>query len=222
MINTDPTKHRVWTQVIAKGKQFLSPIKHPPSYSYSQNLCHEAHNIYRCYHLKQFIKGSHKHSQKGFKTICILSWQFLYFKAWYISCCFLLALHGQIYNLPKRFRLHCWIPATINKIHTGISIFPFWRELIVNKLHEITWNLIYCVNRQLSRYKSCNLHYNLCSMIGHIRNGGVKYSYAHSPILKEIRPRIQPSFSSYKFPKIHLSVIKTKLPLLPIIQNETV
>lgn len=59
-------------------------------------------------------------------------------------------------------------------------------------------------------------------MIDHISIGGIKYSYAHAPIMKEILPRIQPSFSSYKFPKIHLSVIKTKLSSLPIIQNETV
>lgn len=153
MNNTDLTKNRMWIQVIETGNQFLSPIRHLPCYSYSQDLCHAVHNIYICYHLKLFIKGSHIHSQKGFKTICILSWQFLYFKACYVSCCFILALHCQIYNIPKWFRLHCWIPATINKIHTEISISssfknsPFWRELIVQKLHEITWNLIYCVNR---------------------------------------------------------------------------
>ena len=37
IINTYPTKNRGWTQVLAKGKQFLLLIWHPPFYSYIQS-----------------------------------------------------------------------------------------------------------------------------------------------------------------------------------------
>jgi hypothetical protein len=36
MSNTDPTKKPGWTQVFAKGKQFLLHIRHPPCYLYIQ------------------------------------------------------------------------------------------------------------------------------------------------------------------------------------------
>ena len=39
MSNTDPTKTRGWTPyTLTKGKQFLSPIRHPPCYSHCQEM----------------------------------------------------------------------------------------------------------------------------------------------------------------------------------------
>ena len=38
MNKTDPTKNRQLTQVLAKGKQFFSHIRHPPCYSLSQDV----------------------------------------------------------------------------------------------------------------------------------------------------------------------------------------
>jgi len=57
MSNTDPTKNQGWTQTPAKGKQFLSLLRHPLCYSYSQYL---------------FDTTIHKHAQKHNKT-----WAFL-------------------------------------------------------------------------------------------------------------------------------------------------
>jgi len=34
----DHTKNRGWTHVLAKGKQFLFLIRHPPCYSYIQSI----------------------------------------------------------------------------------------------------------------------------------------------------------------------------------------
>ena len=38
MSNTDPTKYRGCTQVLANGKQFLPLRRHPSCYSYSQDV----------------------------------------------------------------------------------------------------------------------------------------------------------------------------------------
>jgi len=38
MSNIKPTKYRDWTQIVAKGKQFLPIIRHPQCYSYSQDV----------------------------------------------------------------------------------------------------------------------------------------------------------------------------------------